>query len=59
MESTRVSRRAFLSGPVVFNETGDNPNASTALLQVLGQKTRVVWPKDVAEQRFVFPRPKA
>ena len=47
------------NGPVIFNETGDNPNASTAMLQVLGQKTRVVWPKDVAEQRFVFPRPKA
>jgi len=47
------------SGPIVFNETGDNPNASTAMLQVLGQKTRVVWPRDVAEQRFVFPRPKA
>jgi len=46
------------TGPIVFNETGDNPNASTAMLQVLGQKPRVVWPKDVAEQRFVFPRPK-
>jgi hypothetical protein len=29
------------------------------MLQVLGQKPRVVWPKDVAEQRFVFPRPKS
>jgi branched-chain amino acid transport system substrate-binding protein len=47
------------TGPIVFNETGDNPNASTAMLQVLGQKPQVVWPKDVAEQRFVFPRPKA
>jgi hypothetical protein len=47
------------SGPIVFNETGDSPNASTAMLQVLGQKARVVWPKDVAEQRFVFPRPKS
>ena len=47
------------TGSIVFNETGDNPNASTAMLQVLGQKPRVVWPKDVAEQRFVFPRPKA
>jgi len=46
------------SGPIVFNETGDNPNASTAMLQVLGQKPRVVWPADVAEQRFVFPRPR-
>jgi branched-chain amino acid transport system substrate-binding protein len=46
------------SGPVVFNEIGDNPNASTSLIQVLGQRPRVVWPKDAAEQRFVFPRPK-
>jgi branched-chain amino acid transport system substrate-binding protein len=46
------------SGPVVFNEVGDNPNASTAMLQVLGQRPRVVWPKDVAEQKFVLPRPK-
>ena len=47
------------SGPIVFNETGDNPNASTAMLHVLGQKTRVVWPQAVAEQRVDFPRPKA
>ena len=47
------------TGPVIFNEVGDNPNASTAMLQILGQKPKVVWPKDVAEQKFVFPRPKA
>jgi branched-chain amino acid transport system substrate-binding protein len=47
------------SGPVIFNDTGDNPNASTAMLQILGQKPRVVWPRDAAEQRFVFPRPRA
>jgi branched-chain amino acid transport system substrate-binding protein len=46
------------TGPVVFNELGDNPNASTAAIQILGQKPRVIWPKDAAEQRFVFPRPK-
>ncbi len=46
------------NGPVIFNEVGDNPNASTAMIQILGQKPRVVWPKDVAEQKFVFPRPK-
>ena len=46
------------SGPIVFNEIGDNSNASTAMLQVLGQRARVVWPADVAEQRFVFPRPR-
>jgi ABC-type branched-subunit amino acid transport system substrate-binding protein len=25
-------------GPVVFDEQGDNPNASTAMVQILGQK---------------------
>jgi branched-chain amino acid transport system substrate-binding protein len=46
------------NGPVVFNETGDNPNASTAMIQILGQKPRLVWPREVAEQKFIFPRPK-
>jgi hypothetical protein len=41
------------------HEMRDNPNASTAMLQILGQAPRVVWPKDVAEQKFVFPRPRA
>jgi branched-chain amino acid transport system substrate-binding protein len=47
------------TGPVRFNELGDNPNATTAVVQILGQKPRVVWPKENAEQAFVFPRPKA
>jgi branched-chain amino acid transport system substrate-binding protein len=46
------------NGPVVFNDVGDNPNASTALIQILGQKPRVVWPREFAEAKFVFPRPK-
>ena len=46
------------AGPVVFNEIGDNPNASTAMVQILGQKPVVVWPKEAAEQKAVFPRPK-
>jgi len=29
------------------------------VLQILGQKPRAVWPKEAAQQRFVFPRPKA
>jgi branched-chain amino acid transport system substrate-binding protein len=46
------------TGPVVFNETGDNPNAAPAMVQILGQKPLVVWPKEAAEQKFVFPRPR-
>jgi branched-chain amino acid transport system substrate-binding protein len=47
------------SGPIHFNEVGDNPNATTAMVQILGQKPVVVWPKDAAQQKLVFPRPKA
>jgi branched-chain amino acid transport system substrate-binding protein len=47
------------AGPVVFNDVGDNPNAVTTMIQVLGQKPVAVWPRDAALQKFVFPRPKA
>ena len=46
------------TGPVTFNELGDNPNASTAAIQILGGKPRVVWPKEAAEAKLVFPRPR-
>jgi branched-chain amino acid transport system substrate-binding protein len=46
------------SGPVTFNDIGDNPNAATAMIQVLGQKPVAVWPRDAQIQKFVFPRPK-
>jgi len=47
------------AGPVVFNDLGDNPNAVTTMIQILGGKPVAVWPKEAALQKFVFPRPKA
>jgi branched-chain amino acid transport system substrate-binding protein len=47
------------AGPVLFNELGDNPNAVTTMIQILGQKPVAVWPREAALQKFVFPRPKA
>ena len=47
------------TGPVVLDEQGDNPDASTAMLQIPGQAPRVAWPRDVAERELVFPRPRA
>ena len=46
------------AGPVIFNELGDNPNAVTTMIQILGQKPVAVWPKEAAVQKLVFPRPK-
>jgi branched-chain amino acid transport system substrate-binding protein len=47
------------SGPVRFNEVGDNPNASTAVIQIQGGRPVVVYPKDSAQAKLVFPVPKA
>ncbi|HBL15330.1 MAG TPA: hypothetical protein DD417_00835 [Elusimicrobia bacterium] len=59
IKKTRFTGHLMVSaGPVVFNEIGDNPNASTALIQILGQKPVAVWPREAALQKFVFPRPK-
>ena len=44
------------AGPVIFNEIGDNPNASTAMIQVLGGKPVLVWPREAAAQKYLFPR---
>jgi branched-chain amino acid transport system substrate-binding protein len=46
------------AGTIVFNEIGDNPNAITTMIQILGQKPVAVWPREAAVQKFVFPRPK-
>jgi branched-chain amino acid transport system substrate-binding protein len=46
------------AGPVKFNEVGDNGNASTAMIQILQQKPLVVWPKEAAQEKLVFPRPR-
>jgi branched-chain amino acid transport system substrate-binding protein len=59
IKKTRFTGHLMVAtGPVVFNEIGDNPNASTAMIQILGQRPVVVWPKEAAEQKAVFPRPK-
>jgi branched-chain amino acid transport system substrate-binding protein len=57
MKKTSFSLMVY-AGPVVFNEMGDNPNAIPVMVQVLHQKPVVVWPKDAAAERFVFPRPR-
>ena len=39
------------AGPISFNEIGDNPNAITTMIQILGQKPVAVWPKEAAARR--------
>jgi branched-chain amino acid transport system substrate-binding protein len=46
------------AGPVRFNEIGDNIGASCAMIQILKGRAAVVHPKEVAEEKLVFPAPK-
>ena len=43
------------AGPIVFNEAGDNANASTAMIQIRDQKPQVVWPREAAQTTYIFP----
>jgi branched-chain amino acid transport system substrate-binding protein len=56
IKKTRFADPIMVSGgPVIFNEFGDNANASTAMIQIREQKPQVVWPKDAAQTKYVFP----
>jgi branched-chain amino acid transport system substrate-binding protein len=46
------------SGAVRFNDVGDSIGASCAMVQILKGKAPVVHPKEVAEDKVVFPAPK-
>ncbi len=59
IKTTHIKDPLMVSGgPITFNEVGDNPNAAPAMIQILGQKPVVVWPRDAAAQKYVFPKPK-
>jgi branched-chain amino acid transport system substrate-binding protein len=44
--------------PIRFDEIGENIDAATAMVQILENTPQVVWPRDAAHARLVFPRPK-
>ena len=46
------------AGPIVFDSSGNNPNAAPALLQVFGGRAAVVWPKAAAERAYALGAPK-
>ena len=56
-EALRRSRFAPLmvaDGPVVFDATGDNPNAAPAVAQIFGGKPAIVWPRTAADRAYVL-----
>ena len=57
LRKTDFKGSPMVGGPVVFDKNGDNINATSAMIQVLDGKVKVVLPKDAAEADFIFPVP--
>ena len=55
---TNIKDHITSGGPIQFDEHGDNTGASTAMVQIRGARARVVFPKEMAELKVVYPIPK-
>lgn len=42
------------AGPVIFDGSGENPNATPAVLQIFGGRPMVVWPRVAAERAYII-----
>jgi branched-chain amino acid transport system substrate-binding protein len=52
---TNIKEHVISSGPIQFDERGDNVGASTAMVQIREGRARVVFPKEMAEVQVVYP----
>ena len=57
LKATRIAQPLMAGGAIVFDETGQNVNASTSLVQVQKRRAVVVLPDAEAEAKPVFPAP--
>lgn len=60
LRKTNFKDNPMVGGPVVFDEKGDNINATAAMVQVLpdpnlDDRVKVVLPKEAAQAPYVFP----
>lgn len=55
---TNIKEHVVSGGPIQFDEHGDNPGASTAMVQIREGRPRVVFPKEFAEVQEVYPIPR-
>lgn len=53
-ETSYADHDLAFSGPIVFDETGEDPNAAGVLVQIQGGKHVVVWPEEFAEADLIL-----
>ena len=57
LAATNITEHILPQGPIVFDENGQNKNASAAMMQILDGEIKVVWPKKYAQAEPIFPVP--
>ncbi len=58
LKKTYLKQDLMVGLAVAFDERGDNMNADTAMIQIIGQSLKVVLPDKAAEAKYVYPMPK-
>jgi ABC-type branched-subunit amino acid transport system substrate-binding protein len=58
LKKTYLKQDLMVGLAVAFDERGDNINADTAMIQIIGQSLKVVLPDKAAEVKYVYPMPK-
>ena len=58
LKKTYFKQDLMVGGAVTFDEKGDNVNADTAMIQILGGSIKVVLPQKASEAKYTFPMPK-
>jgi branched-chain amino acid transport system substrate-binding protein len=58
LAATNITEHILPQGPIVFDENGQNKNASAAMMQIRDGEIKVVWPEKYAQTEPIFPVPK-
>jgi branched-chain amino acid transport system substrate-binding protein len=58
LKKTYLKQDLMVGLAVNFDERGDNVNADTAMIQIIGQSLKVVLPDKAAEAQYIYPMPK-
>lgn len=58
LKKTYLKQDLMVGLAVAFDERGDNINADTAMIQIIGQSIKVVLPEKAAEAKYIYPMPK-
>ena len=55
--ATKLTNKTSIGGAIEFDQYGDNKNARSGLTEVLGGRTKVVYPPEFATAKAIFPVP--